>query len=534
MRLQRHPDSTTTQKQRFSIAVLLAALLGLGISWSFASPHGSSADDDFHLTKIWCSWGESEYCQDAGDQQGVFVPRTVAFPSCYVNWPSSVSASCTNELNYDVVYTTRYDFGNQYPGLFHRVMGLMAGKDVVASVQLMRIFNVVLATILLGAALLLVRPVIRRALAVSWGIGLVPVGIFFIASTNASSWVIIGIGIFWAVLLSLVRTGVRRDANSILQLMLLVVLVLLVLGARRDGGLYLSAVAVATVIVGLKGRPRSPIAIGGVVAIVLALSVTFLVRGFSWIGDIWQTVITSIPGAQTATDQPNPILKTLLEVPSFVAGLWGGQRPSFIMSDSGFRQGVDGYRPVGFAYGLGWTDFALPSIVGVLALVAAVTVMSAGFNSYQRRRVVAFLLLLLALVTQVMMMRVVSNFTAEWSVQPRFVFPYVLPLAGIALLAHRRRLLSNFQALVASFSVAIAGAFAWLATASRYAVGPDAAFTNFGQAADWWWSTGPSRLVWFILASVATAAWVYATIWRFGTAPLLLNARSVARTSLHE
>lgn len=41
------------------LGIGLLAIAGLG-AWAFASPAGSSPDDDYHLASIWCAQGERD------------------------------------------------------------------------------------------------------------------------------------------------------------------------------------------------------------------------------------------------------------------------------------------------------------------------------------------------------------------------------------------------------------------------------------------------------------------------------------------
>jgi hypothetical protein len=496
-----------------------AALLLLGTSWAFASPHGSSADDDYHLTSIWCAHGSSEYCQDVVDGTGALVPRVIAYPACYVNWPASRSAGCTQENSYSLIYTERFDTPNfGYPGPYYWVMGWLAGKDVVSSVQAMRIANVALAAVLLGLALAVTRPVIRRAVALSWGVAIIPVAIFFIASTNPSSWTITGVGLYWAFLLSTLKSLHHRNARFWLSVVGAGASAFIALVARNDSGIYL---ALSSVAVGLLAWNRSAIP-RWVLALVLSLLAAisaFVV--FAAYRNWYLSLSLSFPGAQTATDQPNPVVKLLLEIPGFFVGLLGGQRPLNVLSDSGVNQGVDGYRPTGLLYGPGWAEMNLPSIVGIGSLIAVAIVLAVGFNSYRRTRIIAFAALVVATIVQIVIMRAMADFAAFWEVQPRYFVPILLVIVGVGAMNTRvgKALMTRVQALMVMLVVVMSGSVAWMSVAARYAVGPDAAFTNFGQTADWWWETGPSRLVWLCLTIVFTSLWVVATVWNYGTKP---------------
>jgi len=164
----------------------------------------------------------------------------------------------------------------------------------------------------------------------------------------------------------------------------------------------------------------------------------------------------------------------------------------------------------------------LPSIVGISSLIAVAIVLAVGFNSYQRSRVIAFAVLVVATITQIVIMRAMVDFAAFWEVQPRYFVPILLVIIGVGALNTRAgaALMNRVQAVTVMLLVVVSGSVAWMAVAARYAVGPDAAFTNFGQPADWWWATGPSRLVWLCLTVLFTALWVTTTVWNYGAKPV--------------
>ena len=402
-------------------------------------------------------------------------------------------------------------------------MGLLAGKDVEVSVQAMRIANVLLASLLLFATLMVVPASVARAVAVSWGVGVIPVGIFFIASTNPSSWTITGIGLLWALVLAAARSTKSRK-RLVTQLALAVVAVALILLSRREGGWYLAVSALAVMILILGQRRAAKPKVLLATAVLLVLGAVAMVA-------TWGRVLFSklnLPGAQTATDHPNPLVKTLLEVPSFFVALLGGQEPAVIISNSGVKQGQAGYFPTGLSYGIGWTEFALPSLVGVMMLVSLVVAVTVGFNRYSGSRVFAFAVVLISIPVFILGSRVLTISAGGGLMQPRYAVPILIPLVGIAVLnpSTVTVLFNRFQAVTVGIALVLAGSVAWLATASRYAVGPEAAFTNFGQTADWWWPTGPSRLVWFLIIIVLTSAWAFVTIGKFGASRITTKVES--------
>lgn len=498
-------------------ALVSLALMLLGVAWAFASPRGSSADDDFHLVNIWCAWGNSEYCTLQPDRGTAIVPAALVESACYARTLGDNTAGCLNDLGMQPFETGRVSFDPLGYSLgFYDVMRSMAGTNLDLSVQVMRIFNVIVAAGFLAWALLSTNWSISRALALSWGVALIPVGIFFIASVNPSSWTIIGVGTFWAFLASLLSAAPRTRRRTFSLIAGALAAALLALLARTDSGIYL-VLSVAAVIIWrwkyLVGHlPRKLFAL---ISVIFAALVVYVF----WIQFRRYAIFPfSFPGAQTSTDQPVPAFKTLLEVPSFVFALFGGQMPRSVLSDTLLDSGLDGYRPVGLTAGVGWGETQLPSVVGITIGAAVIALIIQGLRRHNRFRPVAVLFLVLAFVAQILLMRAYFDFGTIITIQPRYLFPALLVLVGIALsLPSSQRFLNRTQAIIIGIALTSAGSIAWLAVSTRYALGSDATFTNFGLQPFWWWPVGPGRLMSFGIVTMLTFLWFFVTIYVTGT-----------------
>ncbi len=116
---------------------------------------GSSPDDDYHLASIWCpppvqtsgcAWTQA----NDGSAEAVSVPFRVAWPACFAFHPAE-SAMCTDALTPGMTWTPRFDRGG-YPGPYYHVMHVFTSDHVGQSVVVMRLFNVLIAVLLLGGA----------------------------------------------------------------------------------------------------------------------------------------------------------------------------------------------------------------------------------------------------------------------------------------------------------------------------------------------------------------------------------------------
>jgi hypothetical protein len=113
------------------------ALLVVLLAWAVTSPVGSSPDDDYHLSSIWCAGGErSGTCEiDPGDAGVRLVPESVGFAHECFAYDATVTADCSEDLSANVAPTDRVNnVQGLYPGGFYQVMGLLVGPDEMRSV----------------------------------------------------------------------------------------------------------------------------------------------------------------------------------------------------------------------------------------------------------------------------------------------------------------------------------------------------------------------------------------------------------------
>ena len=68
--------STRRQGFLFAITSLVLALVAFG-SWGFSSAVGSAADDDYHLSSIWCASYQGNTCEVDPNGEGVFIPEAL-------------------------------------------------------------------------------------------------------------------------------------------------------------------------------------------------------------------------------------------------------------------------------------------------------------------------------------------------------------------------------------------------------------------------------------------------------------------------
>lgn len=482
------------RRSRGWVLLLAAGFCFLG-AWAVSSPPQSAPDDDFQLASIWCA-GQSPttgMCAPSRvpyDEFGVIkrlVPADIGTAPCFRGHPGQ-SAGCLAKESTKLV-AARTNSG-LYPRPFFSVLHWFAGSDVGGSVLMMRLFNVMLALVVFGCALAVAERGLRAAAALTWGVALVPMGAFFIPSTNASSWAIIGIGSLPVFLLQFLRgrPGLRMWCAALGS----VVALLLATSARSDAAAFGGVVVVACVLMtvladGFAARRRLMV----MAAVILWAAILFFQSHIA-------TSVASggmgsgFPGMQapptSALSGIELWLSNLYALPGLLAGSFG------------------------MSWGLGWLDTLMPPIVGVSGCAIAALVILRGLATGGRAARVTFTVVALALVVVPLQILQASHGFVGNLVQPRYLYPLVVvaimvaisggPVAGPAAFAFTRR-----QYVAIAVVVGLANAYALHTNIERYVSGLAQDGIDPGYRHAWWWAGSPaSPLGLWLLGSLAGAA----------------------------
>lgn len=464
-------ESDTRLRTVASIAVPVLFLLTL-LSWCFASPVGSSPDDDFHLPSVWCGLGDRDgVCEESGEPDTRLVPGPVVNAPCYA-FRAELSADCWNPITVDMVEAVWMNARGLYPPVFYGVMSLFVGPDVSTSVIAMRIFNSVLTVGLLTAVFFALPRAARPALVISAVATSVPLGLFIFASTNPSSWALLSAATVWISIYGSMRTTGRRQ---IVLAGLAVVATLIGAGARADAGVFaVFGVLLAAVLTIRRGWPP-------VVPAIAAVAVVVMSAAF---------YLTSGQGGVLASGLPNenpPLsgsqhLSNLLELPELFLGAFGST-------------------------GLGWLDTRLPASVHVLGFGVFCAAIFVGIHRLSTRRAIALVMAGAAVWAVPLVLLAQSRSLVGATVQSRYVLPLLIILVAVASLSPR--ILSAWRgprSLVAALALAFAMSLALHDNIRRYTVGQDSNALDPGADAEWWWSAAPSPLMVWLIGSAAFAA----------------------------
>ncbi|WP_089913268.1 DUF2142 domain-containing protein [Leifsonia sp. 21MFCrub1.1] len=499
-------DPAVRERQfRFRLILLVPILAFLAMSaWAVSSPIGSSPDDDFHLASTWCGLGERAGLCDpvAGHPDERSVPYAVAETLC--NRTSSLQdARCSltevSKPHPVMVATDRWNHTGQYPPVYYAVSSVFASGDVLASVMVMRVFNVLLF-VAVGVLLYLLLPAVRRAtLLWMWSITVVPLGMFLIASNNPSSWAVIAGGSVWISLVGFFETaGPRMWGLGALS----VFAALLGAGSRADSAMYVGVAAVAVAV--YEARRSRVYALKCLLPVALVVLAVLFYFGSGQSGSSG-----GLTGShETETMGTVQLLwNNLIELP----GLWLGALGT---------------------WKLGWLDTAMPGAVPSFAIAAFGAGLFAGAASFSVRKLLAMLVSGAALVVVPSYVLYAGRATVGDEVQPRYILPLLIMFAGFALLQESPRALrfTRFQVVAVAAALAVANTVALHVNLRRYITWEPIVDPNLNHDVNQWWLGAVSPMMVWVVGAIAFAGAVGLALWSTVTRDDAEAARTVDQT----
>ena len=498
-----------------TIGVFLAAFVGLS-AWSLSTAVGGAPDDDFHLSSMWCTSFQGVDCEVDPVGNGVMIPPPLLVSSYCLYHNPQQSAGCQpfmdgTDPREDFAFGHNNPMRNLNPDGFYQVGNLFKSDNIESTVMSVRLFNIGLF-LSVTLALWLLLP-IRLKSALTWilPIGLIPLGMFLIPSTNPSSWAIIAVGSGWLAMLGYLET---RGGKSYALAGIYLLSLLLGASARIDSILYLGLVSVLAVwqahIPPREILKKTWIALAAGIFVAVRLitnpgNLERLVGGIDTTGDLseglpWTTSADSVlPGGVDWALMWN----NLWNVP----GLWTG---------------VFGGRPLG---SLGWLDTALPQIVFFGVGGTVLGLIFVALKNPGRKKTIALAGMILALWFIPVYLLQISGAQAGSEFQPRYLLPLmvvavgtlVLTDSGVPLLTDRPRLIAIFIALTTANSIALH------TNIRRYVTGNRVEGLNLNSPREWWWGFLPDfmtpNVVW-LLGTIAFGIVVWVAFVRLPTRQL--------------
>lgn len=478
---------TSVPQRRTFIAVfmLVVAVIAASLAWVVASPVGASPDEDYHVGSMWCPPPVDETgCQIStkDGEKAVMVPQSLAkeHVTCYA-FDHNNSAQCSLNASDDVLApTVRWDDGN-YPWGYYQFAHLFVQHSTNRAVLALRAVNTLLAIGLVGGIIALSDSGLRRAIGVALTAAWLPMGFYFIAGMNPSSWAMTGTFAFAAGLLAATRSAGARRVGLIACA---VAGAVLACTSRGDSAFFLFVVTVALAFAVPASKRIVPEAILACVASVVG---------------IWVMARTNVAASHLGSG--NELAEYSLK---HIAWLNVSSLPNYLR---GF---------VGHLLGPGWNDVSYQGTVSYGASVVVVAVALWSLRSLTWRKALSAVTVAGAIMGVPVVIGMRGHFNNVLVYQPR----YMLPLFAVFLLmllapsparadGEGRRMGSElFRIPSGVVGRAVAGLVAgvWALTNARalylvierYAFGRtphampiDLSTRNLSAGNEWWWPTAP-------------------------------------------
>ena len=475
-------------------SLIISLLFGIiGSIWAISSPIGSSADDNFHLTTIFCA-KDSKQCLKTSVPDQVLIERTIGeFPPCYVGFPagepgidrnySKSSGECLKNIPKEYIETNKFNQYQQYPNTYYNFMANFVTDNTLFTVYFLRILNVGIASFLILLLLnvatnQIVYPFTRMLLTAIY-----PVGIFFVASNNPSSWMITGLITNWAFLAAIIINLKTNQSKLVVGGSIVGYLIsgLLAAVSRFDSVYYLFILNVSVLILFIDRKILSKyfLKILPAFLLVIFISITMFFQNSGSarvLGNIVSKNYSYIPASSTS-GQPNSIVNTLLELPSYMLSIFGGQRPYWTQ--------FSGELPWEYAYGVGWLEFSFPSIVSILLLFSMALLLANSLDAYTKKNTIVLVLVFISIVIYIVGWRLLKNYEPYYYFQPRYLAGFIIASYGLLLTTFKTKAIGKLQSILIVTSTTTASVVSWAAVSARYSLGPNYAWSNFWANESW-------------------------------------------------
>jgi hypothetical protein len=363
-------------------------------------------------------------------------------------------------------------------------MSFLASPNIEFSVILMRLMNSAIFVLLIWATVFFSPTKVQKPLVGGIFAAIVPLGMFLIPSVNPSSWAVISASITWASLVGFFYSESRLKRNALLTIS--IVATVLGSGARTDAAVYSGIALVVASLLSwekIKSRPLALLQASSVIPIALFF---YLTSGSSSI---------ATPASISQGFDYRLAISNLLELPSLWVGALGG-------------------------WGLGWLDTRMPSIVFVGSVFVFSGVVFYGLLLRKNLKYLALTLLLVAITLIPLYVLVNENITVGSNVQPRYLYPLLIMIAGVSLWGIRagKNYLNDAQIFVVIIGLSIANSVALHSNIRRYVTGIDVGGYNLDRDLEWWWSAAPSPMA----------------VWTIGSLAFLITALLIAKLARQE
>ena len=435
---------------------------------------GSSPDEDYVLTSIWCGTeGNPPYCRKDPDRANAMIlPIMAAEPSlCFRQLGQDYSAKCQEGIYNQEISTGTYNRG-YYPDTYFKIEQFFVDSDVEASVVKMRLLNSFLAAVLIIVASAFVWKK-DSDLLLAWLSVVAPVAIYFVASVNTSSWTLIGTTSFVFAFTGALKN--RKHPNVWVPAAAVALFALWLTNSSRYEGKYVILLLAAAILCSefepdIFKLTKKSVLTGLAILPTSYLTYRYISQFYSQINIFDDPRVEVSEGITTTAN--NLLVNNIITLPRFITGFFG-------------------------SWGLGWFELELPSTVWLFTFQAFLLV--TGFalikSSNIHRLIFGALFTTMCIAILYINQKTFSKVGNE--IQPRYFLPFFLGIVIIAA-ANKTERYPNSLVITVVILATISNSIALRDTIRRYTTGQDVFISkSLNDPIEWWWQFGPQpETVW--------------------------------------
>ena len=446
---------------------------------------GSSPDEDYVLTSIWCGTeGNPPHCRKDPDRYwGMILPIMAAEPQlCYVRTSQDISAKCQEGIYNQEISTELLNRGLN-PDRYFDVQRIFVGADVESSVVKMRLLNSFLAAVLIIFASAFFWKKNSDPL-LAWLAVVAPVSSYFIASVNTSSWNLIGVTVFAIAFFSALRH--KKDLKLCIPSGAMALFAVLFTNSSRYDGKYVILLLAAAILYSEFAPKNLRLTKKSALISLAILPIIYLIYNYFAVAygrvNIFDDPRVEVTEGITTTAN-NLLVQNFFNLPRFIMGFFGG-------------------------WGLGWFELELTHTIWLFTSQAFLltTVFALRKSSNTHRLIFGALFTLMCMAILYANQQTFSKVGNV--IQPRYFLPFFLGIVIIAAVNKTERYPNSLVITVAILAT-ISNSIALRDTIRRYTTGQDVFISkSLNNPIEWWWQFGPQpETVWLIGTLAFAALW---------------------------
>lgn len=385
-----------------SSAVVFCLMIAM-LVWTVASPVGSSPDEDFHQTMLYCAAGKTEQCYVNGTRYG----------HCYSMRPA-VAGDCNNYKELTKPKATFVDYEKTMP-LYYKTMSVLVGETLGQTTLRIRVANVIIAIIMAVLSVTLTCNKYKKAIGYALIVSSVPSGLFFISSINPSAWAIIFVATSIGPIFSLsnsffneniIRKKENKNNINIIRIAFIILTITFGVGSRFEVMMWFPMVAILAVLMSVTNKKRLELNVKELIVFGALIIVSIFATAVAFYGKFHSDISSALPLITKNYLTWRIIEKTLNSLLGMLA-----------------LSAVPGAE-------LGTHDVPMPAVVSFFASLAIGTSVIYGLSRFKFTQVVIFIFLLI--ITWLIVSILWS--LASWDVyQPRYFSPLLYLIVFVSL-----------------------------------------------------------------------------------------------------